>query len=118
MSTSVAGGETLVVKAALDDAIVLFRAQRDVSFTALRQRVYDKFARSEHMSLRRAFVLAYVPPHSGAGDKRVSTISSMSMGSVDWARAVPLRNEEDWATALMICGLKITLRVSNLTTTP
>jgi len=113
MSTSVAGGESLIVKAALDDAVVLFRAQRDVSFTELRRRVYDRFARSEHMSLRRAFVLAYVPPHSGAGDNRVSAI-----GSVDWARAVPLRNEEDWATALMICGLKITLRVSNLTTTP
>ena len=104
--------ETLVVKAVLDDAIVVFRVERDASFAELRQRVHEKFARSEGMSLHDAFVLAYVPPSAaGGGWKRVSTVSSMSTGSADLARAVPLESEDEWAHAVASCGSKVTIRV-------
>ena len=104
--------ETLVVKAALDDVIVIFRAHRNMALAELHKRLQDKFAHTEGISLRGALALAYVPPAVGAGGKRMSTMSSASMGSVDWSRALPLRDEEEWATAVASCGSKITLRVS------
>ena len=104
--------DALVVKAALDDAIVVFRAQRDVPLMELRQRVFGKFARTEGMPLRDGFELSYLPPVGGAGKNRVSTISMASAANVDWSGALPLRDEEDWATAIASCGSKITLRVT------
>jgi hypothetical protein len=104
--------ETLVVKAALGDVIVIFRAHRNIAFAELHKRLQDKFAHTEGISLRGAFALAYVPPAVGAGGKRMSTMSSASMGSVDWSRVLPLRDEEEWAIAVASCGSKITLRVS------
>jgi hypothetical protein len=103
----------VAVKAVLDDTIVVFRVERDASFEELRQRVHEKFARSEGMTLRNAFVLAYVPPASAGGGNRVSTVSSVSTGSADLARALPLENEDDWANAVAGCGSKITIRVSH-----
>lgn len=108
---SIGADGTLVVKAVLDDAIVVFRVERDASLAELRQRVHEKFARSEGMALHDAFVLAYVPPGAGGG-KRVSTISAMSTGSADLARALPLEDDDDWATAVAGCGSKVTIRVS------
>jgi hypothetical protein len=118
----------LLVKAVLGDAIVMLRPERDVSLAELRQRVHDKFASSEGVTLRGAFALEYVPTTTttgggggGAmtGGKRVSTVSALStssggsVGSADWARAVPLRCEGDWANAVARCGSsKVTLRVS------
>jgi hypothetical protein len=105
----------LVVKAALDDAIVVLRVQRDVPLTGLSQRVLEKFSQNEGTPLRGKFELSYLPPVvGGAGRDRTSTVSSMSTTSlaiVDWTGALPLRNESDWATATASCGSKITLRV-------
>lgn len=110
---STGANEAVAVKAVLDDTIVVFRVERDASFEELRQRVHEKFARSEGMTLRNAFVLAYVPPASAGGGNRVSTVSSVSTGSADLARALPLENEDDWANAVAGCGSKITIRVSH-----
>jgi hypothetical protein len=115
-SRSAARGDTLVVKAVLDDAKVVLRVQCDVLFTELRQRVLEKFAQTEGMLLRGKFELSYLPPVvGGAGKNRTSTVSSMSTTSlaiVDWTGALALRNEGDWATAIASCGSKITLRVT------
>ena len=109
---SLAGDETLVVKAVLDDAIIVFRADRDASLAELRRRVHEKFVLTEGAPLRGAFTLAYVPPVAGVDGKRVSSASSMSTSAVDWARAMPLRNEGDWANVVAGCGSRVTLRVS------
>jgi hypothetical protein len=115
-SRSAARGDTLVVKAVLDDAKVVLRVQCDVPLTELRQRVLEKFAQTEGMLLRGKFELSYLPPVvGGAGKNRASTVSSMSTTSlaiVDWTGALALRNEGDWATAIASCGSKITLRVT------
>jgi hypothetical protein len=106
----------LVVKAALDDAMVSFRAQRDVPLVELRQRVLEKFASTEGVPLRRAFGLSYLPPVFGAASGRGGHMSTISLAStasaVDWSGALPLRNEGDWATAIASCGSKITVRVT------
>jgi len=109
---SLAGDETLVVKAVLDDAIIVFRTERDASLAELRRRVHEKFVLTEGAPLRGAFTLAYVPLMAGADGKRVSSASSMSTSAVDWARAMPLRNEGDWANVVAGCGSRVTLRVS------
>ena len=110
--------DTLFVKAAFDDAMVAFRAQRDVPLAELRERVRGKFSRAEDMALCGEFELSYLPPAPpacvGAGARfRASTLSLVSMNSIaDWSGAVPLRSEEDWANAVARCGAKITIRVS------
>lgn len=110
--------DTLFVKAAFDDAMVAFRAQRDVPLAELRERVRGKFSRTEDMSLCGEFELSYLPPAPpagvGAGARfRASSLSLVSMTSIaDWSGAVPLRSEEDWANAVASCGAKITIRVS------
>jgi hypothetical protein len=110
---SMAEDETLVVKAVLEDAIVMFRTVPEVSLAEVCQRVHEKFARTEVVPQRGAVALAYVPPAAGTGAKRVSTVSSTSTRSSDWARAMPLRSEGDWENAVAAnCGPKITLRVS------
>jgi hypothetical protein len=116
-SRSAANDDALVVKAVLDDAKVVFRVQCDVSLTELRQRVLEKFAQTEGTLLRAGkFELSYIPPFvGGVGKNRTSTVSSMSMASlasVDWTGALPLRNEDDWTTAIASCGSKITVRVA------
>ena len=116
-SCSAARDDVLIVKAALDDTKVVLRVQRDVSLTELRQRVLEKFAKTEGMLLRGKIELSYLPPVGGvgAGNNRMSTISSMSttsVATVDWTSSLPLRNERDWATAITSCGSKITLRVT------
>jgi hypothetical protein len=110
-SLNVPRDETLMVKAVLDDVIVVFCAQRNISLAGLHQRLHDKFTRTEGMPLPGAFALAYVPPTVSAGGKHVSTMSSASAESVDWARALLLENEEVWITAVASCGPKITLRI-------
>jgi len=106
----------LIAKVALDDAMVLLRVQRNMPLTELRQRVLEKFAHTEGISLGGKFELSYLPPViGGAGKNRASTVSSMSttsLASVDWSGALPLRNEDDWITATASCGSKITLRVA------
>ena len=118
-SCNIARDDMLVVKAALDDAKVVLRVQRDVPLTELRQRVLEKFAQTEDMLLRGEFDLSYLPPSpvvgGGVGRNRMSSVSSMSttsLATVDWTSALPLRNERDWATAIGSCGSKITLRVT------
>ena len=117
-SRGAARDDPLVVKAALDGSMVVFRVQRDVSLTELRQRVLEKFAQTEGLQLRGKFELSYLPPVVGiAGKNRMSTVSSMStttLSGVDWSDALPLGNESDLATAIASCGSKITLRVTYL----
>jgi hypothetical protein len=117
-TSSVAMDDTLVVKATFNDVIVGLRARRDVSLKELRQRVLEKFARTEGLPMRGAFELSYLPPAFGAGKKGASMVSLASTSSVDWSGALPLRNERDWATAIASSGSKITLRVSYPTETP
>jgi hypothetical protein len=61
----------------------------------LRQRVLEKFANTEGMSLRGAFELSYLPPVFGAGKGCVSTTDLASTASVDWSGALPPQNEVD-----------------------
>ncbi|KAH9960706.1 hypothetical protein BJV74DRAFT_890826 [Russula compacta] len=116
ISPSITGqGKPLVVKAMLDDTNVVFRIQRDVSLWELHQHLHEEFACTEGAVLRDTSLLMYVPPATGG--KRVSTISSMS-ANVDWARALPLQTEEEWAAAVASCGSKITLRLNYPTPPP
>jgi hypothetical protein len=85
-------GDPLVVKAAFDDAIVVFRVQRDVLFMRLHQRVLEKIIGT---ALRGAFELSYLPPVFGAGKGCVSTTDLASTASVDWSGALPPQNEVD-----------------------
>lgn len=99
------GPQMVAVKAVLDNSIVVFRVRRDVALAELRQRVHDKFARTESIALHGAFALAYVLPSDSKSGRRVSS------ASCDISRALPVCDEEDWHDALARCGSKITLQV-------
>jgi hypothetical protein len=97
------GSQMVTVKAVLDNSIVVFRVRRDTPLEDLRRRVHDKFARTEGIALHGAFAMANVVP---IDNRRASSISRESL-----SHAVPIQYEEDWATAVADCGMKITLRV-------
>jgi len=104
--------DPLVVKAALGDAIVVFRAPRSTPLADVRCRIHDRFARQEGLPLAHAFALAYAPPVPAAaagGRARGSTMSSVS--SVDATELLPIASQADWDRAVALCGVKIVLRV-------
>lgn len=94
------GSQMVTVKAVLDNSIVVFRVRRDTPLADLRRRVHDKFVRTEGIALHGAFALAYVSTVDSKGARRVSSMSNDSSS----ARALPIRNEEDWAAAMVECG--------------
>lgn len=119
-------GGILIVKAALDDAIVSFRTSRSTPFTEIHQRLYEKFAKQEGLSLSESFKVAYLPPvvsggPSALGDadnntkerkRRGSTMSTVSsVASADNSRLVPVGTQEEWEKAVEVCGQKVVLRV-------
>lgn len=119
-------GGLLIVKAALDDAIVSFRTSRSTPFTEIHQRLYEKFAKQEGLPLPETFKVAFLPPvvpgaPSALGDadnnakgrkRRGSTMSTVSsVASADNSRLVPLETQEEWESAVAVCGQKMVLRV-------
>ena len=101
--------DTLVVKAALGDAIVVFRTPRAGSLADLRLRVHNKFSRQEGITPPEPFVLAYLPPLMPGARSRMSSMSSAS--SADLAKMLPLVSEEEWSRAIATCGPKLVLRI-------
>lgn len=119
-------GGTLIVKAALDDAIISFRASRSTTFSEVHQRLYEKFAQQEGLPLPQSFKVAFLPPFasvpSALGDadnnvvekrkNRGSTMSTVSsVAGADSSRLVPIGNQEEWENAVRVCGQKVVLRV-------
>lgn len=121
-------GGLLIVKAALDDAIVSFRASRSTPFTEIHERLYEKFAKQEGLPLPETFKVAFLPPvvpgaPSALGDadnnsnakgrkRRGSTMSTVSsVASADSSRLVPVETQEEWENAVAVCGQKVVLRV-------
>ncbi|KAJ3569297.1 hypothetical protein NP233_g5139 [Leucocoprinus birnbaumii] len=118
-STASSGdGNTLSIKAALNNAIVMLRVSRDIELTELRQRVFNKFVGQEGVPLSKGFTIAVVVAHKNSpiaqlrepanGTRKRST----SVTSVDNPDMRIVDSQLDWETvAYSTEGTKLTLRI-------
>jgi hypothetical protein len=115
----------LTIKAILgEDSIVVFRILVSTSFSEIRQKIYDKFARQEGLPISRSFDIGYVmsipnsPRSTASGASSINgrarrTSASSSVMGVDVYDPLfqYINSEEEWCDAVRSCGSKLTLRV-------
>ncbi|KAA1477181.1 hypothetical protein DENSPDRAFT_844366 [Dentipellis sp. KUC8613] len=110
-----AGAPALVIKAAFNDAIVVFRVPRGAALADVRARLYDRLVREEGLMLGREFRVAFVPPAGGTGRPRAGSVGTMvtvsSVATVGAGREV--RTEAEWEEAVGSVGVgaKVVLRI-------
>jgi hypothetical protein len=112
-----APGETIAVKAAFEDVIVVFRISRDTSLADAGMRIADKLA-EQGRPLSSAFALAYGAQDAasvvrpGSSYSTTSRPRSSSVSSVgDSSQLRVIASEHEWAELMTSSGPKITLRV-------
>ena len=102
----------LTIKAAHNNAIVMIRVPRTISFDQLRQRLYDKFVKQEGVLLSDSFTLAHIlpstsdkgrSPHNTAPSTKVSAVTEMYL----------ITSQREWEQAAFNTAYmdKVTLRV-------
>ncbi|KIK55155.1 hypothetical protein GYMLUDRAFT_884031 [Collybiopsis luxurians FD-317 M1] len=137
-ATSIAGsggsGANLTIKAAHNQSIILLRTSRDIRFSDIRQRIYDKFLVQEKIALTDAFAIAFVMPSESssiAAARKAPPVSVKGKGTTTTTRArsnsdslaagtgaqslnqmILVRNQADWERALATTtSSKITVRI-------
>ncbi|KAF8206245.1 hypothetical protein K438DRAFT_1756334 [Mycena galopus ATCC 62051] len=111
--SSSSASSPLIIKAAHNNAIILLRAEEDLSLREMRRRLREKFLGQENVALSESFTLAYMIPASPAkaGRNRSNSVSSASALS-DGALVEKISTEADWARLRSsLDGAKLTLRV-------
>lgn len=101
--------DALVIKAIYNECVIVFRAERKMSLTIIRERIKDRFALHECVPLDDGFVLGYLP--SRTTNDRIGRSNSVNSIAPDTSRLRLLRTETDWQTAMVTSNGKITLRV-------
>jgi len=116
-SSSVTASSALVIKAAHNNAIILLRAEEDLSLRELRRRLREKFLGQEGVALSEAFSLAYMIPASPTGKSRNRSNSLSSASALsDAVLMEKISTEDDWARLRSsLDGAKLTLRVIDST---
>ena len=111
-------GESVTLKAVLNESIVLLRVARGAPLADVRQRLRDKFAAQEGVQLSRAFVVGWAPAGSAGGvgglRGRPRANSASSVGALSPQALRYVYTEDEWAAALAACvGGKMTIRLFN-----
>ena len=121
VSASTVSLKLISIKAYLtEDVIIVFRAASESTYAEIRDKIHDKFANQEGISLRPDFSLAYLAPtpsrratmgsvHPGAARKRAASVGSASTGE---SSLVSIPSQEVWDKVVRDSGGKLTLRVS------
>ncbi|KAJ7170809.1 hypothetical protein C8R43DRAFT_67664 [Mycena crocata] len=106
----------LVIKAAHKNAIILLRADDDVSLEDMRQRLRQKFLGQEGIFLSDSFALAYMIPTAPLKPSAGSRSRANSTGTLlDTALMEMISTEDEWARLKSsLDGAKLTLRVMDL----
>lgn len=120
MATSISSGSTgsidesvIAIKAMYENSIIIIRIPRSLSFTEVRQRLYDKFVRQEGVPLSETFVVALLVPAPQQSGVRPHAASLWSIGAADKDSTVLqfVKSNDDWDQAIYKYGNKILLRV-------
>jgi hypothetical protein len=91
----------------------MLRIPRSLSFTEVRQRLYDKFVRQEGVPLSESFVVAILvpPPVKEKSGGRPYAASFSSMADKDSVVLHFVKSNDDWDQAIYKYGNKVLLRV-------
>ncbi|KAG1722572.1 hypothetical protein EDB19DRAFT_1954786 [Suillus lakei] len=111
-STGCSDGSAISIKALHENHIIMLRVPRSLSFTEVRQRLYDKFVRQEGVPLSESFVVAILvpPPVIEKSGGRPYTASFSSMADKDSVLHF-VKSNDDWDRAIYKYGNKVLLRV-------
>ncbi|KAG1770947.1 hypothetical protein EDD22DRAFT_948154 [Suillus occidentalis] len=112
-STGCSDGSVIAIKALHESHIIMLRIPRSLSFTEVRQRLYDKFVRQEGVPLSESFVVAILvpPPVIEKPGGRPYAPSFSSMADKDNAVLHFVKSNDDWDQAIYKYGNKVLLRV-------
>lgn len=117
-STSSSGnGNMLSVKATLNDSIIMLRVSRDITFTDLHQRIFNKFIGQEGVPLSKNFTVAVVvadmnSPIAQLREPVGTRTPSTSVTSIDHPELRIIESQGDWEiVAYSTEGTKLTLRI-------
>ena len=117
---STVSSKSVSVKAYLtEDAIIVFRAAVETTYSEIRDKIRDKFVNQEGVSLRPDFPLAYLVPassprsttssaHSGPTRKRSESVGSVSNNK---SSLLPIQSQQVWDEIVRDSEGKLTLRV-------
>lgn len=119
-SPSMFGGDSVTIKAVLQDTIVLVRAHTSTPLTDLRTKIREKYASQEGITLTDNFTIGFNPAMTAADDRHRtlpakgrprshSTSAMAQLGSQPRLRF--LIYEEDWQQAATSSPGKLTLHI-------
>ncbi|KAH9945082.1 uncharacterized protein BXZ73DRAFT_86653 [Epithele typhae] len=115
--TSPAPEGSVTLKAVLHESIVLLRVARGAPLADVRQRLRDKFAAQEGVTLAPTFVVGWAPaPAPGAASLRgrPRSNSASSVGALPPHALRYVYSDAEWAVAVAACqGGKMTIRLFN-----
>lgn len=112
--------EIISIKAYItEEAIIVFRATAETTYAEIRERIFDKFAHQEGISLRPDFPLAYLAPafsrhsttssvYSGIMRKRAGKLGSPKGNE---SSLLLVHSQEVWEEVVRESDGKLTLRV-------
>ncbi|TFK40186.1 hypothetical protein BDQ12DRAFT_704482 [Crucibulum laeve] len=112
-SSTASNSSTLSIKAAHNNAIIMLRTSRDVTFMDMRQRLYKKFVGQEGIPLSQSFTIAFMlpappPSHTPQGRNRSASVSSVA----ERVLMKFISSQAEWEQLISsIDGSKLTLRV-------
>ena len=119
-STNTMSHKIISIKAYMtEEAIIVFRAVAETTYAEIREKIFDKFANQEGISLRPDFPLAYLAPassrrstvssvYSGIARKRAGSVGSASNNE---SSLLLIQSQEFWEEAVRDSDGKLTLRV-------
>jgi hypothetical protein len=112
-STGCSDGSAIAIKALHESHIIMLRVPQSLSFTEVRQRLYDKFVRQEGVPLSESFVVAILvpPPVIEKPGGRPYTASFSSMADKDNVVLHFVKSNDDWDRAISKYGNKVLLRI-------
>lgn len=112
-STGCSDGSAIAIKALHESHIIMLRVPQSLSFTEVRQRLYDKFVRQEGVPLSESFVVAILvpPPVIEKPGGRPYTASFSSMADKDNVVLHFVKSNDDWDRAIFKYGNKVLLRI-------
>ena len=107
-------GGTLAIKAVHNNAIVMLRTPRTISFEELRKRIYDKFVVQEGVPLSESFSVAHIiPPPTDHTRSRSNSVSSTGTGVANATEMSFITSQTEWEQVVSGTHImdKLTLRI-------
>lgn len=109
--------DKLAIKAAYNDSVVLLRADQDMSYKDMRQRLFNKFVGQEGIPLSDSFIITFLQPlHTTATDVKTNAHSSSVASDPETTQFHLVTSQSDWENVVAsLVTSKLTLRITDNT---